>query len=127
MKVRAATQEPEERDYHGRPYPSVPVQYRGDSGQARYAMDRYEPRECEAAIEQAISMARARLGNGDDPAQVEAWLREQVTQASEDEAARQRFGRRTRLTLSEDPAATRAACAASLARSVIHDWRQRRR
>ena len=128
MGVKLATPQPqrEEHDYRGRAMPSMPKKYRGDEGQQRYAADTYEPGECDGVISSAISQARLRLARGDEPAEVQAWLEAQAAAAAEDEAARQRYAARG-LTLATNPSETRAACARSLARSVILDWQQRRR
>jgi hypothetical protein len=119
--------EREQRDYRGREYFQMPAEFHGPDGARRYAMSTYVPSDCDATIDGAMQQARLRLAAGHDEAEVETWLTEQIAIASEDEAARQRWGRKSKLTLSENPAATRSACARSAARVVLHEWRNRRR
>jgi len=116
-------QAPERRDSG----PEMPEKYRGDGGQERWAMERYEASECDGVCALAISQARMRLARGDDADEVQEWLTAQIANAAEDEAARARWGRRSELTLSEHPQQTRSACAASLARAVVHEFNNRRR
>jgi len=113
-----------ERDDTG---PELQREYHGYEGQARFSATTYVASECDGVCALAISQARMRLARGDEPGAVQEWLTEQITQAAEDEAERARFGRRCGLTMSENPRQTRAACAASLARAVIHEWHTDRR
>ena len=107
--------------------PQMPAKYRGYEGQGRFAEDTYVASECDGVVALVVGQGRLRLARGDDQAEVQEWLAGQIAQAAEDEAARARWGRTAKVTLSENPTATRAACAASLARAVVHEFNNRRR
>jgi hypothetical protein len=78
-------------------------------------------------LDLAVQQAWRRLDAGERPEDVQEWLQDQATQASEDEAARSRWGRKAKISLSNDPAVTRASCARSLSRVAVMHWQQRRR